>query len=73
MPSPIAVEACGRSASIAAVTAPRSRVGGTTVVAVPAKVTSATLNFGGQPVDELHRGALGRVQPVGLDVPGLHG
>ena len=32
---------------MAAVTAPRSRVGGTTVVAVPANVTRETLNFGG--------------------------
>src|SRR3954468_21150766 len=48
MPSPIAVDACGCMASMAAVTPPRSRVGGTRVVAVPAKETSATLNFGGR-------------------------
>ena len=47
MPSPIAVEGAGSRASIAAVTEPLSRVGGTTVVALPAKVTRATLNFGG--------------------------
>src|SRR5919112_4869081 len=47
MPSPIAVEGCGWRASIAAVTAPRSSVGGTRVVAVPANETSETLNFGG--------------------------
>ena len=50
MPSPIAVDGCGCSAWMAAVTAPRSRVGGTRVVAVPAKETSATLNFGGSEV-----------------------
>ena len=47
MPSPMAVDGCGCSASMAAVTAPRSRVGGTSVVAVPAKETSETLNLGG--------------------------
>src|SRR3954469_25529258 len=50
MPSPIAVEGCGCRASMAAVTAPLSRVGGTRVVAVPAKETSATLNLGGRVV-----------------------
>src|SRR5689334_3445606 len=50
MPSPMAVDGWGSRASMAAVTAPRSSVGGTKVVAVPAKETSATLNFGGNDV-----------------------
>ena len=46
----MAVDGCGCSASMAAVTAPRSRVGGTSVVAVPANETSDTLNLGGRAV-----------------------
>ena len=47
MPSPIAVEGWGCRPWMAAVTAPRSSVGGTRVVALPANETTATLNFGG--------------------------
>src|SRR5215218_9388207 len=47
MPSPMAVDGAGSRASIAAVTEPLSRVGGTTTVGLPAKVTNATLNLGG--------------------------
>src|SRR4051812_35374216 len=43
----MAVDGWGRRLSIAAVTAPRSSVGGTSVVALPAKDTTATLNLGG--------------------------
>src|SRR3954467_5284145 len=50
MPSPIAVDALGWRPWMAAVAAPRSWVGGTSVVAVPAKDTTATLNFGGSAV-----------------------
>ena len=72
MPSPMAVDGCGCSAAIAAVTAPRSRVGGTRVVAVPANDTRETLNLGGSEVTNAGGRGLGRLQPVRLDVGGLH-
>ena len=62
MPSPIAVDGAGSSASIAAVTAPLSRVGGTTTVAAAGEGDQGDVELRGQPVHELHGRTLGRVQ-----------
>jgi hypothetical protein len=65
MPSPIAVERSGCRFWIVAVTAPIQRRG-TTVVAVPAKETSATLNFGGNAVTKSFAAALAASSLVGF-------